>query len=84
MMIRIIIALGDASVGPASFTLAGKQVGEKHIGKAIAGAEASFAAGTMFGPTIGGWLYELGGFSLPFYLTGAVTMVLSLLSLLFH
>ena len=81
IIIRFVIALGDSAVGPAAFTLAGKQVGEKHKGRALAGAEASFAVGTMFGPTIGGCLYDLGGFSLPFFVTGIVMMLLSVVSI---
>ena len=80
IVIRFVIAMGDSSVTPAGFTLAGRQVSEKNKGKALAGAEASFAAGSMFGPTIGGCLYDLGGFSLPFLVTGAAMMSLSLVS----
>lgn len=39
-------------------------------GKAISIAEAAFGVGTMFGPSIGGLFYELGGFSIPFWVTG--------------
>ena len=33
-------------------------------------AEACFGVGTMFGPSVGGFLYEVGGFSLPFWVSG--------------
>jgi hypothetical protein len=49
-------------------------------GKAISAAEAFFGMGTMFGPSIGGALYEYGGFSLPFWISGIFpTYVSSLL-----
>ena len=37
----------------------------------------------MFGPAIGGCLYDLGGFSLPFFVTGIAMMLFSFMSLLF-
>jgi hypothetical protein len=42
-------------------------------GKAISAAEAFFGMGTMFGPSLGGALYEYGGFSLPFWISGTGT-----------
>ena len=33
-------------------------------------AEAFFGVGTMFGPSLGGFLYDAGGFSLPFWVSG--------------
>ena len=39
-------------------------------GKAISLAESFFGAGTIFGPSLGGFLYELGGFLTPFLVSG--------------
>ena len=44
--------------------------------------ETSFAVRTTFGPKIGGCLFDLGGFSLPFYGTGRL-MFISVMSSLF-
>ena len=54
ILIRFIIAIGQAAAGPAGYTLAGKQVTENNRGKAISAAEACFGIGTMVGPTLGG------------------------------
>ena len=40
---------------------------------AISAAEAFFGMGTMFGPSLGGFLYEYGGFALPFWISGTGT-----------
>ena len=82
IVLRFVIALGDSAIGPAAFTLAGRQVTDKHKGKATALVEGTFAVGTMFGPAIGGCLYDLGGFSLPFFVTGIAMMLFSFMSLL--
>ena len=50
-------------------------------GKAISLAEACFGVGTMFGPSLGGFLYEAGGFSLPFWVSGSYVLLLLLLLL---
>ena len=36
-------------------------------GKAISFAESFFGAGTIFGPSLGELLYEMGGFQTPFF-----------------
>jgi len=51
-------------------------------GKAISAAEAFFGMGTMFGPSLGGALYEYGGFSLPFWISGGILIILVILLLL--
>ena len=73
---------GESGLTPAAFTLAPKQVPAQHQGKATALAESCFGIGTMFGPTIGGFLFDLGGFPLPFWVSGGFSLVLSLTCLL--
>ena len=82
IVIRVITAIGEAAVAPASYPLASKQVSKENSGKAIAAAEACFGVGTMFGPSLGGILYDLGGFPLPFWISGGLAIVTSILSLL--
>ena len=83
ILIRFFIALGQAASSPAAYTLAGKQVQEKHRGKAISMAEACFGIGTMVGPTVGGGLYDMGGFSLPFWVSGSVMVFMAAIAMLF-
>jgi len=76
LLIRIVVAAGESAMTPAAYALAGQQVHRKDQGKAISLAESCFGAGTIFGPSLGGFLYEAGGFQTPFLVAG-----LSLLSL---
>ena len=46
-------------------------------------AETSFGVGTMFGPTVGGILFDYGGFQLPLLATGLLMVVVAILSSLF-
>jgi MFS family permease len=66
-----------------TFSLAAIQMNKEHRRKAIACVETSFAVGTMIVATIGGCLFDLGGFSLPFYVTCGLMMFLSVMSSLF-
>ena len=83
ILIRVIIAVGESAVAPSAYVLAGKQVSKKNQGKTLAAVEACFGVGTMFGPTVGGCLYDLGGFSLPFWVSGVIMMFVSCISVLF-
>ncbi|RCX22521.1 multidrug resistance protein [Fontibacillus phaseoli] len=48
-------------------------------GKAMGLALSGQAAGILLGPTIGGWLYELGGYQLPFLFAAGLALVDGLL-----
>ena len=77
ILVRVFIAVGEAGLNPAAFALAGKQVSTENQGKATSLAESFFGVGSMFGPTIGGYLFDKGGFSLPFWASGVFSLVLS-------
>ena len=53
------------------------QVGQDSKARVYSLVEASYGAGVMFGPSLGGFLYELGGFLLPFLLLGCAFLVVS-------
>ena len=78
ILVRVFIAVGEAGLNPAAFALAGKQVSAENQGKATSLAESFFGVGSMFGPTIGGYLFDQGGFSLPFWASGGFSLLLSL------
>jgi len=81
--IRIFIAFGEGAILASAYTLAAQQASKKHEGKLIAIAEACFGIGTMFGPSVGGILYQLGGFPLPFILCGGLILFFMTLSIFF-
>ena len=66
IVLRVFIAVGECALIPSTFPIAQRQVSAKHHGTVIGIVEASFGVGTMFGPSMGGFLYDSGGFSLPF------------------
>ena len=76
---RIISAIGYSMATPASFTLVVNEVNPKHKGKATAIIEASYGIGSMFGFSIGGILYDVGGFQSPFFFMGSFSLILLLL-----
>ena len=78
---RIISAFGYSMATPASFTLVGNEVNPKHKGKAAAIIEASYGIGSMFGFSIGGILYDVGGFQSPFYFMGSFSLIIFFLCL---
>ena len=51
-------------------------------GKATGIVEAFFGAGTMFGPSIGGILYDAGGFKFPFFFLGGFSLLFAAASIL--
>ncbi|MGM7683866.1 MFS transporter [Cytobacillus sp. Hm23] len=50
-------------------------------GKAMGIAISGQSAGVLFGPLFGGWLFELGGYKLPFFVAGGISLLTALLSL---
>ena len=83
ILFRFIIAIGQAAAGPASYTLAGKQVARKNSGKAISAVDTCFGVGSVIGPTAGGCLYDIGGFPLPFWVSGITMIFITFMGLLF-
>ena len=52
-------------------------------GKASSLAESFNGVGSMFGPTIGGFLFDIGGFPLPFWASGGFSLLLAVASVFF-
>ena len=68
-VIRTIEALGHAGSQLASFSIAVNEFPE-NCGTAFSIIETAFGIGLILGPTIGGALYEVGGYTLPFLCLG--------------
>ena len=83
LIIRVLTAVGESCVAPASYTMAGQQASEEHRGKVVAVVETFFGVGTMLGPTVGGVFFDIGGFFLPFAVTGVMSVLVSLASFCF-
>ncbi|CAG7833802.1 unnamed protein product [Allacma fusca] len=68
-LLRIIQANGNAAFITASFAVIAHEFPES-VAKAISFMETASGMGLIVGPAVGGCLYELGGFVLPFVVTG--------------
>ena len=51
---------------------------KENFGKIIAASETCFSVGNMVGATMGGFLYNVGGFTLPFWVTGGILLAITM------
>ena len=65
------------------FFVSAPQVTAANEGKAVAACETCFGVGSMLGPSIGGLLYDYGGFTLPFAVCGGAQCLVILLTFAF-
>lgn len=77
---RIVEALGNAAFLTASFAIIAKEF-PNNVSITFASLETFFGLGLIVGPMVGGLLYSVGGYYLPFvslglclFLTAVVTM----------
>lgn len=75
--LRIIEACGNAGFLTGSFSMIAKEFPD-NVATMFAILETFFGIGMIMGPTVGGALYELGGFTLPFVALGAVLVAASI------
>lgn len=73
-LIRIIEALGNAAFITSAFTIIAAEF-QNNVGAAFASMETFFGLGLIVGPTVGGALFELGGFTLPFVVMGVLLLI---------
>ena len=77
-IIRIVEAMGNAAFITTAFSIIA-QVFPTSVGSTFATMETFFGVGLIVGPTIGGALFEVGGFTLPFVVMGCVLLATSVL-----
>ena len=70
-VIRIVEAVGNSGFLTASFSIIAKEFPEA-VGTMFACLETFFGIGLIVGPTVGGALYQVGGYSLPFVTLGSL------------
>ena len=80
IIIRVIAAFGNTAFLASSFTLVA-QLFPSTVGTVFALVEMAFGVGMILGPTLGGVLYQVGGFTLPFAGLGGVLIVQSIVSI---
>ncbi|KAJ0181380.1 hypothetical protein K1T71_003465 [Dendrolimus kikuchii] len=77
--IRIVEAMGNAAFLTASFAIIAKEF-PNNVATMFASLETFFGLGLIVGPTLGGALYGLGGYSLPFAVLGAALFCAAVMS----
>lgn len=78
-VIRIVEAMGNAAFVTSAFSIIAKEF-PKNVGAAFATMETFFGLGLIAGPTVGGALYELGGYTLPFMSMGIILLLAAILT----
>lgn len=73
-LIRIVEAVGNAGYLTAGFSIIAKEFPD-NVATAFGTLETFFGLGIIAGPTIGGALYEVGGYTLPFVSLGILLLV---------
>ncbi|GFT51678.1 MFS-type transporter SLC18B1 [Nephila pilipes] len=73
-VVRTVEGIGAAALRTALYAIIASQFPEG-IGTTFAVLETFMGVGLIIGPTVGGALYDLGGYGLPFYAVGTVVIV---------
>ncbi|CAL4156364.1 unnamed protein product, partial [Meganyctiphanes norvegica] len=78
-MIRIIAAMGHTAFTCTSFTITAMEFSD-NVGSVFGSLGTCFGLGLIIGPLVGGALYEVGGFLLPFIVVGCILMLFTVAS----
>jgi len=74
-------SVGYSALLSAVYPLATGAVSRRYRASMLSVLETSFGVGMMTGPSFGGFLYDLGGFNLPFFVVGCLLIFSSCLTL---
>ncbi|KAK9718520.1 Major Facilitator Superfamily [Popillia japonica] len=78
-VIRIIEAMGNAAFLTASFAIIAKEFPD-NVATTFASLETFFGLGLIVGPTVGGALYQMGGYTTPFAVLGTALFCAAILT----
>ena len=79
--IRIVEALGNAGYMTASFSIATQEFSDC-LATMISILEMFYGSGIAIGPSVGGALYEVGGFVLPFVVLGSTLLIAGIVTVI--
>lgn len=74
VLLRFVLGLGNAGIMPAAMAAAADITPAEHRGRWLGLVGGGVSLGTIFGPTVGGLLYDAYGFGMPFYLSAALAL----------
>ncbi|KAE8739867.1 hypothetical protein FOCC_FOCC014624 [Frankliniella occidentalis] len=78
-LIRIIEAMGNAAFLTASFAIIAKEFPD-NVATTFASLETFFGLGLIVGPTVGGALYQVGGYMTPFAVLGSALFLSAIMT----
>ena len=79
-LLRILEGVAEAASWSAVFAML-LHMFPDNVATIYATTEASFALAEMLGPTLGAFLYEAGGFVLPFVICGTLCLITGLVTI---
>ncbi|MFD1413590.1 MFS transporter [Oceanobacillus jeddahense] len=79
LICRILQGIAAAATWTAGLALLADFYPAKERGKVMGIALSGQAMGILLGPTFGGWLYQLGGYMLPFFVAAGIALIDGLL-----
>ncbi|UYV78832.1 hypothetical protein LAZ67_16002939 [Cordylochernes scorpioides] len=77
--IRILEGTGSAAVKTGMYTYIAMKFTDS-VATTFATLETFLGIGLIIGPTVGGLLYDVGGYQLPFFIVGSITVVVSFIN----
>ncbi|XP_076456374.1 MFS-type transporter SLC18B1-like [Babylonia areolata] len=80
-LVRTVEALGASAFITASFAIIANEF-PTHVSTVFGTLETFSGLGFMLGPPLGGFLYELGGFGVPFWVLGSLLVLCAVLIVL--
>ena len=75
---RLVQGAADAVTWVVGFALIADLYGPAERGRVVGMVMSGTGFGLMIGPSLGGWLYEIGGMRLPFLTVGALSLLAAL------
>ncbi|XP_078042408.1 MFS-type transporter SLC18B1 [Augochlora pura] len=79
-VIRIVEAMGNAAFLTASFAIIAKEFPD-NVATTFASLETFFGLGLIVGPTVGGALYQVGGYVTPFVVLGSALFTTAVMTI---
>ncbi|XP_396217.2 MFS-type transporter SLC18B1 [Apis mellifera] len=79
-VIRIVEAMGNAAFLTASFAIIAKEFPD-NVATTFASLETFFGLGLIVGPTVGGILYQVGGYTTPFVVLGSALFTTAVMTI---
>lgn len=83
VLARFLQGLSASIPWTAGLALLAENFPKEERGKAMGTAMSGQAGGVLLGPLIGGWLFEWGGYKLPFFTATGLAAIAAILSVLF-